>query len=246
MPLRVLTSDNALIGGFIIIGSQPKKVIIRGTGPSLAGSGVQGALANPVLELHQGNSIISANDNWKDTQRAAIEASTLAPGDDLESAIVATLPPRAYMAILRSTNDTIGVGLIEVYDLDNVLDATLANISTRGFVDTGDSAMIAGFIVGGDVNGHVKVVIRGIGPSLQDFGMGNALSDPTLELHDGQGTVIQINDNWKESQQTEITQTGLAPTRDSVATIGPGNYTAILRGENNATGIGVVEAYNLH
>jgi predicted outer membrane repeat protein len=247
--LRVLTNDNALIGGFIVTGNQSKKVIIRGLGPSLAGSGVQGALADPVLELHQGQSTIALNDNWKDTQQSDIQASTIPPANDSESAIVATLPPGAYTAILRGKNDSVGLGLIEVYDLAQSADATLANISTRGFVDTGDSAMIAGFIVGGDVNGHARVVIRGIGPSLQDFGVGNALSDPTLELHDGQGTVIQVNDNWKESQQTEITQSGLAPARDAepaiAVTIGPGNYTAVLRGKNNATGIGVVEAYNL-
>jgi hypothetical protein len=247
--LRVLPNDNALIGGFIITGNQSKKVIIRGLGPSLAGSGVQGALADPTLELHQGQSTIALNDNWKDLQRADIEASTIPPSNDLESAIVATLPPGAYTAALSGKNDTAGLGLIEVYDLAQAADATLANISTRGFVDTDDSAMIGGFIVGGDANGHAKVVIRGIGPSLEDFGVGNALSDPTLELHDGQGAVIQSNDNWKESQEAEIAQSGLAPTRDAesaiAVTIGPGNYTAVLRGKNNATGIGVVEAYNL-
>jgi hypothetical protein len=248
--LRVLTNDNALIGGFIITGSEAKKVIIRGIGPSLADSGIQDTLANPILELHQGNLDIGLNDNWKDTQQTEIEASTLPPGNDFESAIVATLPSGAYTAVLRGKNDTVGVGLIEVYDLNQAADATLANISTRGFVDAGDSAMIGGFIAGGDASGQARVVVRGIGPSLEDFGVSNTLLDPTLELHNGQGTIIQSNDDWQESQQTEITQTGLAPTRDSesglVVTIGPGNYTAILRGKNDSTGVGVVEVYNLH
>jgi hypothetical protein len=219
-------------------------------GPSLAGSGVQGTLADPILELHQGNSVLSVNDNWKNTQRAAIEASTLAPGDDLESAIVATLPPGAYTALLRGTNDTIGVGLIEVYDLDNALEATLANISTRGYVDTGDNAMIAGFIVGGPPYGYATIVIRGIGPSLQDFGIGNVLSDPTLELHDGQGSIIQFNDNWGDVPSGEgIQDSGLRLKNDVEAGIfiplSAGNYTVILRGKNNSTGVGVIEVYNI-
>jgi len=249
--LRVLTNDNALIGGFIITGTQPKDVIIRGIGPSLAGSGVQGALADPVLELHQGDSTLAINDNWKETQQAEIQVTTLAPTNDLESAIVANLQPGAYTAILRGKNDTLGVGLIEVYDLHEAALATLANISTRGFVDTGDNAMIGGFIAGGEpgADGLSRIVIRGLGPSLQDFGVGNALSDPTLELHDGQGAVIQSNDNWKDSQQAEISQSGLAPTRDAESaislTISQGLYTVILRGKDNSTGVGVVEVYNL-
>jgi hypothetical protein len=247
--LRVLTNDNALIGGFIVTGNESKKVIIRGIGPSLANSGIQEALANPILELHQGNLDIGSNDNWKDTQQAEIEASTLAPGDDLESAIVATLAPGAYTAVLRGKNDTIGVGLIEVYDLAQGADAKLANISTRGFVDTGDSAMIGGFIAGGDAKSQARVVVRGIGPSLEDFGVGNALSNPTLELHDGQGAIIQFNDDWKEGQQTEIVQLGLAPTKDAesalLATLSPGNYTAIVRGKANSTGVALVEVYNV-
>jgi hypothetical protein len=251
--LRVLTNDNALIGGFIITGSQAKKVIIRGIGPSLAASGVQGALADPIIELHQSESRIALNDDWKETQRAEIEASTIPPSNDLESAIVALLRPGAYTAVLRGKNDTVGVGSIEVYDLDQAADATLANISTRGFVDTGDNVLIGGFIAGGSpgYNDPARVLIRGIGPSLQDFGVANALADPTLELHNGQGALIQSNDNWKEepAHGEGAFAFGLAPTRDAESAIfvilAPGNYTAILRGKNNSTGVGVVEVYNL-
>jgi hypothetical protein len=247
--LRVLTGDNVLIGGFIITGSDAKKVLIRGIGPSLINAGVQGALADPTLELHQGSSTIYLNDNWKDTQQAEIEATTIPPSNDLESAIVITLQPGAYTAILRGQNNGIGVGLIEVYDLAQQANSKMANISTRGFVDTGDNVMIGGFIVGGDSAGHATVVARGIGPSLAGSGVANPLQDPTLELHNGQGTTIQTNDNWKDTQQTEIEQSGLAPTNDAesalVATLAPGNYTVILSGKADGTGIGLVEVYQL-
>src|SRR5713101_53379 len=191
--------------------------------------------------------IIATNDNWRDTQESEIEATGLAPTDNRESAIVMTLDSDSnYTAILRGTNDTTGVGLVEVYDLDQAANSKLANISTRGFVDTGDNVMIGGFISG---NGVAKVIVRAIGPSLTSFGVPGALQDPTLELHDINGAIIATNDNWRDTQESEIEATGLAPTDDResaiVATITPSNYTAIVRGKNDTTGVGLVEVYNI-
>jgi hypothetical protein len=249
--MRVLTADNVLIGGFIVTGTDAKKVIVRGIGPSLTSQGVPGALQDPTLELHDGTgAIIASNDNWKDTQQAEIQATGIPPTNDLESAIVATLPANnsAYTAILGGKNGTTGVGLVEVYDLDQSANSRLANISTRGFVDTGDNVLIGGLIILGST--PEKVILRAIGPELTARGVTGALQDPALELHDGQGNLIAFDDNWKDSQQTEIAATGVAPTDDResaiVATLAPGNYTAIVRGKNNTTGVALVEAYGLH
>jgi hypothetical protein len=247
--MRVLSADNVLIAGFIITGTDQKKVIIRGLGPS---AGVQGALTDTTLELHQGNNTLATNDNWKIndqtglSQQAEIEATTIPPKNDLESALVATLNPGNYTAILAGKNQTTGIGVVEVYDLNQAANSKLANISTRGFVDTGDNVMIGGFIVGGTGGGAAKVIVRAIAPSLP---LSGTLPDPTLELHDGNGTTIASDDNWKDSQQGDIQSTTIPPTNDLesaiVRTLDPGNYTAIVRGVNNTTGIAVVEVYNL-
>ena len=248
--LRVLTDDNALIGGFIITGSDPKRVIIRGIGPSLTGLGVPGALADPVLELHdQTGALVTSNDNWKDTQQTEIEATMIPPSNDLESAIVMTLNPAAYTAILRGNDNGTGVGLVEVYDLASGANSKLANISTRGFVDTDDNVMIGGFIVGAGGGGSANVIVRAIGPSLSSVGVSNALTDPTLELHNGSGTTIGSNDNWKDVQQAEIEASNIPPSDDResaiAATLRPGAYTAIIRGNGNTTGVALVEIYNV-
>jgi len=248
--LRVLTGDNVLIGGFILLGPDPKQVLIRGIGPSLGAFGVPGALADPTLELHAGDgTLLATNDNWKSDDQAEIEATMLQPTNDLESAILATLPAdgAGYTAIVKGKNGTTGVGLVEAYDLDATANSKLANISTRGFVDIGDNVMIGGFILGG---GSAQVIVRAIGPSLTSFGVAGALQDPTLELHDGFGTLIVSNDDWKESQQAEIEATGLQPTNDFesaiVMTLLPAPYTAIVRGKNDTTGVALVEVYNLN
>lgn len=248
--LGVLAGDNIGIGGFIVTGPDPKLVIVRGIGPSLGGFGVGDPLADPTLELHAGDgSIIDSNDNWKSDHQTEIEDTGLAPTSDLESAIVATLPAdgASYTAVLRGKNGTTGVGLIEAYDLDSAANSQLANISTRGFVDTGDNAMIGGFILGG---GTAEVIVRAIGPSLTAFGVAGALQDPTLDLYDSLGNLIISNNDWKETQETEITATGLAPTNNKesaiLMTLGPGAYTAIVRGQGDTTGVGLVEIYNLN
>jgi len=245
--LKVQTGDNVSIGGFIIIGNAPKKVIVRGIGPSLTGVGV--VLADPVLELHgPDGSLITSNDNWKDNQQTEIQNSTLAPTNDLESAIVATLAPANYTAILRGKDGTSGVGLVEMYDLDLASDSKLANISTRGFVQTADEVMIAGFIFG---NGRAseKVIVRAIGPSLT--GISDVLADPTLELHDANGALLMSNDNWKDdaNQAAELMANGMAPRNDFesaiITTLPPGQYTAIVAGSNGGTGVAVAEVYHL-
>ena len=251
--LRVQTGDNALIGGFIITGADPKTVILRAIGPSLAAGGVPGALQDPTLELHDAGGVIAFNDNWKDTQQGEIEATSIPPVNDFESAIVKTLLPGSYTAVVRGNGDTTGVAVVEAYDLSASGTAKLANISTRGFVDTGDNVMIGGFIVGGGLGkgaaGSEKVMVRAIGPSLGAAGIDGVLQDPTLELHDGNGATIGVNDNWKDDQPAEIQATGIAPSDDResaiVRVIPGGNYTAIVRGVGDNVGIAVVEAYNL-
>ncbi len=186
--LRVQTGDNVLIGGFIVTGTEAKRVILRALGPSLTGLGVPGALADPTLELHAGNgATIATNDDWKETQQAEIEATGIAPTNDLESAIVRTLDPGAYTAIVRGKNNATGVGLVEAYDLAQAAKSQLGNMSTRGFVNAGDNVMIGGFIIGGHGGADGKVIVRALGPSLTALGVPMALEDPTLELHNGNG-----------------------------------------------------------
>ncbi len=247
--LKVLAGDKVLIGGFIITGSEPKKVVLRALGPSLGGAGVSGALADPVLALHKPDGSIVTNDNWKATQENAIIASGVPPTNDLESAIVATLAPGSYTAVVSGKNGGTGIGLIEVYDLAPAAGA-LANISTRGFVDTGDNVLIGGFIVGGgDAGTDATVLVRAIGASLVPAGVTDALLDTTLELHDANGLILRSNDNWMDTQQAVIEATTIPPTNDKesalVETLAPGNYTAIVRGKNSTTGVALVEVYNL-
>lgn len=236
-----------MIGGFIITGSANKKVIVRAIGPSLQQFAVPNPLADPVLELHgPTGALITSNDNWRDTQEAEIIQSQLAPTNDLESAIIATLQPGSYTGIMQGNNGASGVGLVEVYDLDSAAASTLANISTRSFVQTGDNRLIGGFILGSN-GGGAHVIIRAIGPSLAQ--LSNTLTDPTLELRDGNGGLIRFDDNWQDdpNQAAQITASGLAPTNPLESAISanllPGNYTAIVAGKNSGTGIGVVEIY---
>ena len=242
---RVGTGDNALIGGFIITGNQPKTVIVRGIGPSLP---VPGALADPVIEVHgSSGELLATNDNWGDaTTKQQILNSGLAPASALESALWGTINPGSYTVVVRGKGNATGIGLFEVYDLDQALPQRLANVSTRGRVDSGDNVMIAGVIVVGAK--PVQTVVRAIGPSLAALGVPNPLEDPLLELRDSNGGLITSNDSWKE-HEAEVAATSLAPTdpRESaiVAWLYPANYSAIVRGQNGATGVGVVEAYQL-
>jgi hypothetical protein len=245
--LRVEPGDHALIGGFIVTGTQAKRVIVRAIGPSLSSAGVQDALVNPTLELHGPSGLIASNDNWVDSaNKQEIIDSTIPPRSDLESAILITLPANnSYTAIVRGVDGATGVGLVEVFDLDRAVDSRLANISTRGFIQTGDDVMIGGLIVTGQ-DSH-RVIVRAIGPSLPIPGN---LPDPTLELRNGDGGLLQSNDNWRTGGQAqEIIETTIPPTSDLesaiVRRLPPGNYTAIVSGVGDATGVGMVEVYDL-
>ena len=243
---RVESGDNALIAGFIISGSAPKTVIIRGLGTSL---GIAGALADPTLELNTPTGLV-VNDDWRSTDQQAIIASGVPPSSDLEAAIVATLAPGGYTAVMRGKDGTSGVGLLEVYELDASTPAVVANISTRGVVQSGDNVMIAGFIVGGG-SSECRIVVRAIGQSLAGAGVPNALADPTLQLLDRDGTLVRQNDNWQDdaAQAGQVSAMGLAPSTALesaiVATLAPGAYTAVVADKNGASGTGLVEVYNV-
>jgi len=247
--LRVETGDNVLIGGFIITGAQPKQIIVRAIGPSLSSS-FPGVLTDPMLELRNSSGgLIRFNDNWRTGgHEAEIIATTIPPSNDLESAIVVTLAANnsGYTAIVRGANNGTGIGLVEAYDLDQEVDSKLANISTRGLVQTGDNVLIGGLIVLGQ--DPLRVIVRAIGPSLP---LSGALENPTLDLHDGNGTLLVFNDNWRDDpvQEAEIIATGIPPANDLesaiVQDLAPGGYTAIVRGANNLTGVALVEVYAL-
>jgi hypothetical protein len=248
--MKVLTGDNVGIGGFIITGSAPKHVLIRGIGPSV--TGVPGVLADPVLELHGTGSFVTViDDNWRDdpVQEAAIIATGIAPTNDLEAAIDATLNPGAYTAIVKGKNNTTGIALIEIYDLSQSVMAKVANISTRAFISTGDGIVIAGFILGNN-GGPDKIMVRGIGPSLTALGVPGALANPGLELRDSNGALLISNNDWQDdpAQAAELTAAGLGLSNNLesglVANLPPGLYTARLAGQSNGTGVGLVEVYD--
>jgi hypothetical protein len=243
-----------LIGGFIITGTDSKKVIIRAIGPSLAGQGVDDALADPTLELHESgdDTIVASNDNWMDaTNKQAIIDSGVAPTNNAESAILEdSLDPGSYTAIVRGANNTTGVALVEVFDLNSGSSpAILANISTRGFVGTTDKVLIGGIIILGASD--QQVLIRAIGPSLAGQGVNGALADPVLELHNQDGSLIYSNDNWMDppNDVQAIMNTTIPPTDEAesaiLITLAPGNYTAIVSGKNGTTGVALVEVYQI-
>jgi hypothetical protein len=241
--LAVGSGDNVLIAGFIITGSQPKKVVLRGLGPLLP---VNENLADPTLELHRGADTLASNDNWRDSQEDAVKATTIPPVNDHDSALVQTLDPGAYTVILAGKGGTTGVGLVELYDLDLGASSKLANISTRGQVGQDDNVLIGGTIVLG--SGSTTVLFRAIGPSLP---LPGKLQDPTLELYDGQGHLLEANDNWVDSPNKQAIMDSAIPPNDPheaaiVRSLTPGAYTAIVRGKNNTTGVAVVEAYQLN
>ncbi len=248
---RVLTSDQVLIGGFIITGTESKKIVLRAIGPSLASSGLGGGVLNdPTLELHAASgAIIATNDNWQtDPGASELIANGLAPKDDREAATVQTLAPGSYTAVVSGRNNVNGIGLIEIYDLTPESNSLLGNLSTRGFVDTGDGVLIGGFIVGTGSSG--RIAVRALGPSLKNFGIASVLADPILELHDTNGATIRTNDNWlTDPGATELLAAGLSPDNANEAAIlselAPGTYTAVVRGDGSSNGVALVEAYNL-
>jgi phospholipase/lecithinase/hemolysin len=247
--LFVDTGERAPIAGFVVTGDIPKRVLLRGIGPSLAASGVPGPLADPTLTLFDpAGKPLRTNNNWRDSQAAEIIATGIPPQNDLESAIVTTLSAGPYTAVLAGQNGTTGNALVEVYDLEPGTDSTLANLSTRGFVGTGDNVMIGGLIVG---NGDSPIlVLRAIGPSLASSGIANPLLDPTLEIYDSNGALLVLNDDWIDFGTQAVEATLLAPPDDREAAfvaafLTPGSYTAIVRGKAGATGVALVEAYRI-
>ena len=255
--LQVGLDDRVAIDGFIVGGTGAKKILLRAIGPSLSEVGLTGVLADPFLELHdQTGAVIATNDNWETTQlggiitadqQEAIRATTIPPNDSAEAAIVADLNPGAYTAVVRGTGNGTGLGLAEIYDLSQSTPAAISNLSTRGFVQTGANVLIGGFIVGGSEASNV--VVRALGPSLAQAGVSDFLGDPVLDLRDPNGALVASNDNWADTQQTEIEGSGLAPTETQEAaiykTLSSGSYTATVTGKNNSLGIGLVEVYRL-
>ena len=211
--MMVETGDNVLIGGFIVYGTGQKNIAVRALGPSLP---VPGALSDPILELRDATgAIVATNDNWRSTQQTALSDAGLAPGHDFDSALITTLATGSYTAIVRGTNNTTGVALVEVYDLDaGTPPARLGNISTRGRVLTGDNAMIGGFIIQGDVAKRTIVRVKGPSLSLGGVPLSGRMADPTIALHDGNGVLMTQNDSWRSDQQAEIAASTIAPTDD--------------------------------
>ncbi|HEY2713728.1 MAG TPA: hypothetical protein VGI60_14535, partial [Chthoniobacterales bacterium] len=250
--LDVKTGAQVGIDGFIVTGTGPTQVLVRGIGPSLAASGVEGILADPVLELHKPDGTVLTNDNWRDTQELEIEAAELAPTNDAESALVAELAPGAYTVILSGKDGGTGIGLVEAFDLGRGVVSQLANVSTRGFVGTDEDVLIGGIIIGPSDGSTTDTVVRAIGPSLAQSGITGPLINPFLELHNGTGELIASNDDWQDdpTQAAELTALNLGPTdpRESAlkVTLDPGSYTAIVSGTNGGTGVGLVEVYEVH
>jgi hypothetical protein len=241
-----------MIAGFIITGNVSKPVALRGIGPSLAAPpyNLSGVLLDPVLELRNASSQVFLNNNWRDTQRSQIEGGPFQPGDDRESVILISLAPATYTVLLTGNAATAGIGLVEVYDNGQAVDAQLSNISTRGFVQAGNDVMIGGFILGNSSRTG-RIAIRGLGPSLSQFQLNPVLADPTLELHDANGNTFISNDDWLDDPASAalLTANGLAlsdPKESGIFTSLPaGTFTAILAGKSGGVGIALVEIYNL-
>ena len=246
--------DDALIGGFIVRGDTPKRLILRAIGPSLGDAGLKNVLADPVLEVHDGTgALIASNDNWQDDPNSqAVSEAGIAPADPNESAILLTLPASSdglgYTALVRGADGGSGVGLVEVYDVDPSPGSSVLNISTRSDVQTGDDVLIGGFIVFG--TGSQDVLVRAIGPSLAAAGVPDSLGDPTLTLYDAQGAQIDFNDDWQDNPAKDQIEATTIPPNDPkesavLDTLAPGSYTAIVRGAADTTGTALVEVYAL-
>ncbi len=247
--VRVGTGEAAAIGGFIVVGETPKKVIVRALGPSLSSSGLSASklAADPTLELlDSSGAVIATNNSWREAE-AEVNATGIPPRDDAESAIVATLEPGSYTAVVHDARGAGGLALVEIYDLNPATGSELANISTRGHVQRGDNVMIGGFIVRGSEPS--AVVVRAIGPSLASSGVINPLPDPSLSVHDADGNVVAANEDWKQRQQSELEAIQMAGSHDSeaavIAELAAGSYTAVVSGGAGTTGVGLVEVYRL-
>ena len=251
--LRVETGENVGISGFILTGSASKNIAIRVIGPSLSHGGQKPAsdrLLDPALTVFDASAVpIGGNDDWMTgARRQELIDRGLAPEDPRESAEIFTLQPGAYTAAVRGSNGESGVAVIELYDVDQGSPANAVNISTRGRVQADDNVMIGGFIIGGAQ--VQRVIVRAIGPSLTARGVAGALQNPTLDLVNSSGTSVGFNDNWRSEQETEISASGLAPANDAesaiIRSLAPGQYTGVVRGAADTTGVGLVEVYRLN
>ncbi|HEV3409596.1 MAG TPA: hypothetical protein VG095_04845, partial [Chthoniobacterales bacterium] len=246
--LKVEDGDRLMVGGFIITGTEAKRVIVRAIGPSLLAAGLSQTLADPQIDLRDVNgSSVARNANWRETQASELLAAGLAPGSEVEPALVQTLGPGAYTAQVTAEAGGSGVGVLEIYEADQTSASRLANISTRGVVGSGDEVMIGGFIARGP--GRVRVLVRAIGPSLAQHGISGALADPSIEIRDSNSALIATNADWADTEEAEIQATSLAPANAqeaaAIITVAPGAYTVIVRGSGGTTGIGLIEVYRL-
>ncbi len=247
--LRVSGGEKLMIGGFIVQGAEPKRLVVRAIGPSLAQAGIA-ALADPVLELRDAaGALVARNNDWQETQEVELFASGLAPANALEAAMIHTLAPGSYTASITGRDGGTGVGLLEIYDADSSSDARLVNLSGRGSVETGDGVMIGGFIVNGSASGRTKLIARGVGPTLAAHGVTAPLLDPILEIRDAHGSLLAANNDWQETQAFQVLASTLAPSSPlesaAIMSLGPGNYTTVLHGASGTTGIALLEIYRL-
>jgi hypothetical protein len=244
--MHVGGGEEVLIAGFIVTGQTPTEVVVRGLGPSLKNAGITNAAADPVLTLVDSTGAkIAFNDDWDARNPAAI-ASGLAPSNSAESLLITTLPAGAYTAVLETKGQP-SVALLELYQFSANPGSGVVNISARGRIGSGDDVMIAGFILTG--NQPTRVVVRALGPSLSRLGIAQPLSNPELALHDGNGSLIFRNDDWRSEQASQLLSLGMAPSSEEesaiVATLPAGNYSAVVQGVNGSEGVGVVEIYSV-
>jgi hypothetical protein len=247
--LQVDPGEKAMIGGFIITGDAPKTVAIRALGPSLRDAGVAAPLPHPLLQVRDtSGALVARNSAWREGQPDHIVATGLMPPSESEAASVQTLAPGAYTASVGDADGSSGIGLLEIYDLDREPLSHVGNISARGFVGGEDAVVIEGFIVAGN-GASAKLVVRGMGPSLASADVKEPLADPVVEVRDADGVLLAVNDNWAETQAADIEEAALAPADPldaaTIIEVPPGAYTAMLRGADGATGVGVLEIYKL-
>lgn len=249
--MNVGVGSKVAIAGFVVDGTQSKKVMVRALGASLGSLGVANSISDPTLELHDSSgSLLATNDDWETgSQTAEISSTGLAPQNGNESALIATLPAGAYTAIVQGYNGAVGVGLVEVYELDSNT-TRLKNISTRGEVGLAENILIGGVVVSG--TGSKNVLVRALGPSLAQppYSVTGVLANPALELRDASGNLVASNDDWAAgSQVAAISATGFAPGFGSeaaiTATLPSGNYTALVRGSGNSTGVALMDVFDL-